>query len=570
MSNNDTSYPVNPEINNPATISAQDRIFAGIGGAVVAFPLSIGFALIAGIPEEIMIQASIYAALINALFSSSRYGISGPNTAVALITGGAIAPFAPREGDAYMGYIFALCVLVAVIQLCLSLLLRKIDIMDYVSNTVIDGLTFGIGIIFILNSINMAAGLSPDITNQWMVLNVFTSIVLIMEGDANYYALLVSVVTIIIGVLSWRLERLRRFAIPIAITAGYFTGNMLGIMVDSRLDQVGWLDLQLFTTTMPDFRPVSWPILVELIGPAFAIALIGTLQTLSIAKSLRDPGAEYNPAKETFSQGFQHLFMAFYQGCPVSSSYNKSSLQRDLKGDKWSFVIAALFTLFFVENLGAVVAAIPMPALAGCMILVGLSMMSFNKHQRYFANVKPQLAVFMLSASIVVILSIPAAIFFGALLSISLHFAKFSHPDISIMRNHDNIITVTIKGVLFFVSAAKINKYLQTELNRADYSNATQVFIDLRQAQIMTDDQIDVDWIHKIVSRKLPVTIVCSPEQTITLDTLQQRKELPKNCLLLPMEAGEDKISVQQSRVRQLQLLSCDKNIQVSTENNHT
>jgi MFS superfamily sulfate permease-like transporter len=291
---------------------------------------------------------------------------------------------------------------------------------------------------------------------------------------------------------------------------------------------------------MPDFRPVSWPVLIELIGPAVAIAVIGTLQTLSIAKGLRDPGTDYNPSQETFSQGFQHLFMGFFQGCPVSNSYNKSALQHDLHGNKWSFVIAALFTLVFVEGFGSVVAAIPMPALAGCMILVGLSMMSLKKHNRYFRSGKAQFAVFAFSACTVVILSIPAAIFYGALLSIILHMVKFSSPEVTVSRSHDDMITITIAGALFFVSGAKINKSIQRELKRVDYVTASQVFIDLRLAQVMIRDQIDVDWIHKIVDLNIPITVVCTYSQVKKLETLQKRGGLPDHCLIISMEHGEE------------------------------
>ena len=283
--------------------TVMDKVVAGIAGAIVAFPLSIGFALIAGVPSEVMIVASIYAAFFNAIFASSKYGIGGPNTAVALITGAAVAPFAPREGDLYMGYVFVLCLLVGIIQMLISLALRKIDIMDYVSTTVIDGLTMGIGAIFILTSLNWAVGLAPDINAQWIVFDAFTSLVNFTEGMANGYAMLVSGATILTGLICWQFRSVKNFAILFAITAGYLVSNILDVYYHTRIDQVGWLTLNLFETSLPDLRPVSWQVTMELIGPALAISIIGILQTLSIAKALRDKGEKYNPSQEAFSQG---------------------------------------------------------------------------------------------------------------------------------------------------------------------------------------------------------------------------------------------------------------------------
>ena len=129
---------------------------AGTVSALTAFPLSIGFSLLAGVPPAVMVLASIYSAIFNAVLAG-RYGVGGPNTAVAMLTGTALMPFAPAESSLYMGYVFALCVLVGVYQLLFALMLRKVDFMDYVSTTVIDGITFGIGVVFVLTSLWMAA-----------------------------------------------------------------------------------------------------------------------------------------------------------------------------------------------------------------------------------------------------------------------------------------------------------------------------------------------------------------------------------------------------------------------------
>ena len=184
-----------------------NAITPAIATAIVSLPLSIGFAIIAGVPPEVMIVASIYAAFFNAMFAGSKYGVGGPNTAVALLTGAAIAPFAPAESHLYMGYIFALCVMVSVFQLMLSYVHRFIDLMDYVSKTVIDGLTVGIGAVFILSSLNMALGLSPNTGQQWSILNAFATFVVTLEGDANTTAMLIAAVALVTGIICWQLSR---------------------------------------------------------------------------------------------------------------------------------------------------------------------------------------------------------------------------------------------------------------------------------------------------------------------------------------------------------------------------
>jgi len=531
-SRNSSSQPVKKVNLFPINISSKtimDKVVAGVAGAIVAFPLSIGFALIAGVPSEVMIVASIYAAFINAIFASSNYGVGGPNTAVALITGAAVAPFAPREGDLYLGYVFVLCLLVGIIQLLTSLLLRKVDIMDYVSTTVIDGLTMGIGGIFILSSLNWAVGLAPDINAQWIIFDAFTSFVNLTEGMANGYAMLVSGSTILTGLICWQFKTVKNFAILFAITVGFLVSNILDANFHTRIDQIGWLSLNLFETSLPDLRPVSWQVAMELIGPAVAIALIGTLQTLSIAKALRKKGEKYNPSQEAFSQGFQHIFMGFFHGCPVSNSFNKSALQRSLNGNKWSFIVSALFTILLVMWFGSVVAAIPMPALAGCMILVGLSMLNPWKHREYFKSGVTIFLVFAVSAVSAIALSIMAAIFIGALLSIVLHFVKFATPDASIVEKN-NELSIKIVGPYFYVSGAKINKIIERELDRMDLEKVKRVNIDLQDAMILTRDQIDNDWLHRLLHEEIPITVNAAKTQKRQIRILQQRGALPDTC----------------------------------------
>lgn len=507
-----------------------NRILAGIAISVVAFPLSIGFAVIAGVPAEVMITASIFAAFFNAFFAKSRYGIGGPNTAVALITGAAVAPFAPREGDLYLGYVLALTVMVGVIQLVFSAILRKIDIMDYVSNTVINGLTMGIGAIFVLSSINMAAGLAADVPNQWIILNAFSSFVLMSEGDANYFAILTAVITIVTGIICWQIKFLKSFAILIAVVVGFVAGNILDGLYNARLELVGWLDLNLLATSLPDFRQVSWPVLIQMSGAAAAIAIIGTLQTLSIAKAIREPGDEYNPSRETFSQGFQHIFMGFFYGCPSSNSFNKSTLAHDLKADKWSMIVSAIFTLILVTAFTAIVAAIPMAALGGCLVLVGLSMMNPFKYTQFFKAGKLQLFIFLVSALSVVVLSIQSAIFIGALASIALHFMKIAKLHIDLKKEDENTLVLKLSGAFFFVTGAKLNKRIQAAFEKEYSSSINKVFVDLRDAMIMTSEYIDVDWLHNILGKDIPITIVCLENQQTEIQHLVERGGLPDGC----------------------------------------
>ncbi len=507
-------------------------LIPGVATAIAAFPLSIGFAILAGVPPEVMILASIYSAFFNALFASSKYGVGGPNTAAALITGAAIAPFAPAEGVLYMGYLFSLTVMVGVIQLIFSFIITRVDIMDYVSNTVIDGLTAGIGAIFVLSSINMAAGLSPGGQTQWKIFSGLASMALITDGHANSYAMIIALATITTGMVCWSIKALKKYAIIIGILIGFTACHGLTLFADTRVEMVGWVDLPLFATSQPDFRQVSWPVLIKLISPAFAIAFIGSLQTLSIAKAIRNPYDEYNPTRELFSQGMQHLFLGFFNGAPVSNSFNKSAFLKDMHGGKLALVVSAIFTGFFVSEFGAIIAAIPMPALGGCLILVGMGMMSPRKYKPHLQSGMLRKLVFLTSAFSVVLLNIQTAIFVGALLSIGLHFISFSNPDVRII-NEDKRLIIRVTGSFFFVSGAKLYKRVYHQLVRTHTQRYERIDVDLKGSHIYSNEIMESDWLHQLLNLTDKVWLICLERQRGDMEKLLRSMHLPAGCQIV-------------------------------------
>lgn len=504
----------------------------GVISALVAFPLSIGFALAAGVPPEVMVLSSIYSALFNAAFASSRYGVGGPNTAVSILIGAAILPFAPQESSLYMGYVFALSVIVGILQLAITVVLRKVDILDYISITVIDGLTMGIGSVFVLRSINMASGLAPDSPAQWIIFNAITSIAIVVEGLSNHYALITSCTVVVVGLIL-RQTRWRRYAILLAISVGFFLGNALDAMYHTRLEMIGWLDVRLFSPTMPDFRQVSWPILFRVAPMALAIAFIGMIQTLSIAKAMREPGESYNPVREMLSQSLQNIFSGFFGGAPGSNSFNKSALERELHGGKLAILLSGVFTYVLVTSFDWIVAAIPMPALAGGLILVGLGMMNPLRHMGHLTSGRVRLIVFATSALAVVVLSIQSAVILGAILSLLLTFTSIANSTFRVIKNGSKV-SVLFSGVVFFISTSKLGR----AFDQLDVKQISDIELDLRAAVLVSDEEhLEINWIDSIIQTKTRVQLVCRPDQVQQVKDMQACGVLSPGCKVISREA---------------------------------
>ena len=92
-------------------------LFAGLTVAVVAVPQSMAFALIAGLPVQYGLYASIVPTIVGCLWGSSSHLITGPTTAVSLVVFSSLSPLARPDTAAYLVLAFFLAMLVGIIQI---------------------------------------------------------------------------------------------------------------------------------------------------------------------------------------------------------------------------------------------------------------------------------------------------------------------------------------------------------------------------------------------------------------------------------------------------------------------
>ena len=91
-------------------------IEAGLIGAILILPQAIALATLAGMPPQYGIYTSIFPGVIAAVWGSSWHALSGPNTAVCVMIAASVAPFATIGDEYYVGYVFALTLMVGLIQ----------------------------------------------------------------------------------------------------------------------------------------------------------------------------------------------------------------------------------------------------------------------------------------------------------------------------------------------------------------------------------------------------------------------------------------------------------------------
>jgi SulP family sulfate permease len=137
----------------------QADLFAGLTVAVVALPQSMAYALIAGLPVQYGLYASIVPTLAACLWGSSAHLITGPTTAVSLVVFSSLANLAPSGTPAYIELAFGLAGFAGLIQIVMGAA-RLGNLLDFVSRSVLLGFTAGAAVLIAFKQLPGLFGLT--------------------------------------------------------------------------------------------------------------------------------------------------------------------------------------------------------------------------------------------------------------------------------------------------------------------------------------------------------------------------------------------------------------------------
>lgn len=480
------------------------NIFPGFVMALINLPMSIGFAFLAGVPPVMMIVSSIVCAIIGYYLNASKYAVGGPNSATSILIAVAVTPFAPQMGELYVGYVASLALMVGLWQLVFCVIFARYHITDYLNNDIIEGLVLGIGIIFVLATLYMVLGL-PQLSNeQWIVFDVISLFISLLEGEGSYFALTLGVVTIMAGLIA-RDTKLKRYSILISLLAGFIVLFILERFYSFQIERVGWIKLGL-ETSLPDLRQVSFPVLANLITPAFVIAIIGTLQAITVAKAIRSDDEEFNPLRDVFSQGIQNIFVAFLHGAPSANSINKSVAKKELNSGSRALLYSAAFTVLLVVVLDFMLAYIPLAILGGALFLSGLTMINGEKIRRYLFSNKKTTIIFFTTTFLVVVVDIYTAVTVSVLATFVINIVQLSRIRVDARITNRSKLVLKVDGTLLSHAFSRIER----KFNQAFTSEIRDVVLDFRDADLHVQDILNFDWLTKHAREGVKVTLLYS------------------------------------------------------------
>ncbi|MFN2134550.1 MAG: SulP family inorganic anion transporter, partial [Candidatus Promineifilaceae bacterium] len=285
-------------------------------------------------------------------------------------------------------------------------------------------------------------------------------------------------------------SRYQRYSYAIALVA---VTALVAVLSPQTVALVG--DATAVPRTFVSFHLPELSFVPRLIGPALAIAIIVVVQGSGVSQSVPNPDGEYPDANGDFrGQGLGNLAAGLGGGIPVGGSLGGTAMIMQLGSkSRWANVFAGLFTLVAVLTIGPLIELIPLPALAGLLVMVGISMINTGRLLTVYNT--GTFSVFIMVVTFVATLFLPIqyAVGLGVVLHIVLYVFSSSEevrierlvrrPDGALAEaevpdklESEQVLILYPVGSLFFAGAAEL------EENLPDTADATRsvVILSLR------------------------------------------------------------------------------------------
>jgi SulP family sulfate permease len=488
------SNGVNSAAGNYFSKDLRPDIVAGLTVAVVAIPQSMALALIAGIDPVYGLYTSIVACIIGSALGRSKHLVTGPTTAIALMVATTIAAYDGETDPVEL--VFLLTFMVGLIQLSFGLL-RLGTLMNYISNSVIIGFTAGAGILIAGKQVANFFGLTMESTTGHSFLSSMTTTVRFIN-TTNPLALTIGVATIATIIIMQRVDRRIPGALVATIAAAaavYFLG-----LSDKGVRTVG--DISSIPRGLPPFRMVSFHFgtMRDLASGAIAIAIIGLMEAMSIAKSIASSsGQQLDANREFVAQGLANTVGSFFRNFASSGSFVRSAVNyRAGARTRMAGVFSGILVAAILLLLGPYAEYIPISALAGLLMLVAFQMVNWGRMRVAIQAGRESAIVLFVTMAATLIFHLDLAIYIGvglALLSfvrrssamqitrlVPTHDGAFQESMVDQSKKDDvegRTVILNVAGEMFFGAMDD----LQAHLNRIIDLEPAAIVLRLKRAE---------------------------------------------------------------------------------------
>ncbi|MGB0748713.1 MAG: SulP family inorganic anion transporter [Magnetospiraceae bacterium] len=468
-------------------------LVAAVIVTIMLIPQSLAYALVAGLPPQAGLYASIFPILLYTLFGTSRVLAVGPVAVVSLLTASAVGQIAQQGTAGYAAAALTLALLSGMFLLLLGIF-RMGFLANFLSHPVISGFVSTSGILIAISQLKHILGISASGQDLLHILRTLVSSL----PETNWITVILGVAAT--GFLFWVRKGLgallRRLGVkpalasvlvkagPVAAIAVTTLSVWLFGLADRGVAIVGAVPQSLPPFTMPD---TSFDLVRQLFLPAILISIIGFVESISIAQTLAAKKRQrIDPDQELIGLGAANLGAAFTGGYPVTGGFSRTVVNYDAGAATpaagaftavgLAFAALVLTPLFFF---------LPKAVLAATIIVAVLSIVDFSILKKTWTYSKADFLAIAATILFTLGAGVEIGVSAGVVLSILLHLYKTSRPHVAelglvpgthhfrnILRHKvetsPSVLTLRIDESLYFVNAGYLENLIMGRLADAE------------------------------------------------------------------------------------------------------
>jgi MFS superfamily sulfate permease-like transporter len=470
-------------------------LFSGFFVSLLALPLCLGIANASGFPPVAGLFTAIIGGMLTSVLGGAKLTIKGPAAGLIVIVLGAVQEL-QVNGDMLVGYKRALAVgvVAGILQIIFSKL-KFSKFVDIIPSSVIHGMLAAIGIIIISKQIHILLGVSVPTGKSPIEL---ISIIPQSFNSLNPEITLIGICSLVLMLLSAKIARikfLKYLPIPLVIVtlailmslqfdiknehSYLFLGNIYNLsnnylinIPESLVGSIQYPDFSVITS----FTSIKYIILFALVGSIESLLTVSAIDEISKSELPSDHD------KDLMVTGIANTLVSFIGGMPMISEVARSKANLDAGAEtSFSNFVHGFLLLFYVVLLGPVLSLLPLSALAGMLVYVGLRLASPSEFRHMWHVGPEQFAFFTVTCVLTVTEDLLLGVVSGIVLAylFSAFHAKSFTKVFKLHKKeeeHDNKILVTLEDTATFLNARKFTDFLSSKLEKeneveVDFSN---------------------------------------------------------------------------------------------------
>jgi len=452
-------------------------LVAGLTVGIIAIPLAMALAIAVGVPPQQGLYTVLVAAPLIALTGGSRFNVSGPTAAFVVI----LLPITQQYG---LGGLLLCTMLAGLILIALGLM-RAGRLIQYIPYPVILGFTAGIGVVIATLQLKDLLGLTTAGQAKHYIEQLGELIVALPGARLGDGVIGAACLAVLIAWPRW-----------VPRVPGHLVALLVGTLLGLAMERGGWPIATLgerFSYVVdgiahpgiPPFLPsFDWPwnlpdgqghplilsydLIRQLLAPAFAIAMLGAIESLLCAVVADGmTGSKHDPNAELIGQGLGNLVAPLFGGITATAAIARSATNvRSGASSPLAAIIHSLVVLVAIVLLAPLFSYLPMAALAALLVMVAWNM-SEAGHVLHTLRIAPRSDVLVLLTclGLTVLFDMVLAVAVGLLLAAGLFIKRMSeltdsaelprHFHQALLDMPEHVRCYGIRGPLFFGAAEK-------------------------------------------------------------------------------------------------------------------